>query len=68
MSGAYPLGTRSAASAPVIAVGGWRFVGRRRAFHSNDYVLGVVGNDIQTRDIGVRAIRARYYREAGAWD
>jgi hypothetical protein len=28
----------------------------------------VMCNDIQTHDIGVRAIRARYYRESAAWD
>lgn len=28
----------------------------------------VMSNDIETHDIGVRAIRARYYREAMAWD
>lgn len=28
----------------------------------------VVSNDIETHDIGVRTIRARYYREASAWD
>jgi hypothetical protein len=28
----------------------------------------VMSNDIETHDIGVRAIRARYYREAAAWD
>jgi hypothetical protein len=28
----------------------------------------VMANDIQTHDIGVRAIRARYYRDAAAWD
>ena len=28
----------------------------------------VMSNDIETHDIGVRAIRARYYRESAAWD
>ncbi|HEY1779941.1 MAG TPA: DUF4365 domain-containing protein [Roseiarcus sp.] len=28
----------------------------------------VMADDIQTHDIGVRAIRARYYREAAAWE
>ena len=28
----------------------------------------VMSNDIETHDIGVRAIRARHYREATAWD
>lgn len=28
----------------------------------------VMANDIQAHDIGVRAIRARYYRESPAWD
>lgn len=28
----------------------------------------VMDGDIQTHDIGVRAIRARYYREAAAWE
>jgi hypothetical protein len=28
----------------------------------------VMSDDIKTHDIGVRAIRARYYREAAAWD
>lgn len=28
----------------------------------------VMSNDVETHDIGVRAIRARYYREAAAWD
>ncbi|WP_083463217.1 DUF4365 domain-containing protein [Prosthecomicrobium hirschii] len=28
----------------------------------------VMGGDIETHDIGVRAIRARYYREAAAWE
>lgn len=28
----------------------------------------VMDDDMQTHDIGVRAIRARYYREAAAWD
>ena len=27
-----------------------------------------MADDIQTHDIGVRAIRARYYREAAAWE
>jgi hypothetical protein len=28
----------------------------------------VMADDIQTHDIGVRALRARYYREAAAWE
>ena len=28
----------------------------------------VMSDDVETHDIGVRAIRARYYREAAAWD
>lgn len=28
----------------------------------------VMSNDLETHDIGVRAIRARHYREAAAWD